>query len=167
MAFPPFNQTVEADSMTRYSTKFQLGSSQYFNANSGRYVTLATGTGYYNLSVAGDTQVDGWVDDFNAIGGTGNPTCSPPFLSGSTAGAVFATGTKDIFDVTKGYWMGVKAGSTVAATNLDQEYDLLVEGSTTTTKQVVDITATSQKVVKIIDIDLVNNIVKVIAVQQV
>lgn len=166
MAFPPFNQTVEADSMTRYSTKLQLGSSQYFNANSGRYVTLATGTGYYNLSVAGDTQVDGWVDDFNAIGGTGNPSCVGPFLSGATAGAVFATGTRDIFEMNKGYWMGVKAGTTAAITNLDQEYDLLVEGSTTTTKQVVDLSAQAQKVVKVIDIDVVNNIVKVIAVQQ-
>lgn len=164
MPVGPFLRTLQADKQARYTTMLPIAATQYFRDDGGRFVTLTSG--YYELSTAADTQIDGWVDICYDINSSSNPTCSTPFTSSSTAGASVLSGTKDIFNADCGFWIPVKTSLTIATTNLDQLYDIAIEGSTTTTKQVLDIGATSQKVLKVIDIDIINNLAKVIAVQQ-
>jgi len=162
----PFTQTTEAYRLTRYEEQFPLNATQYLRSDGGRYLTLDTSTGAYKLSVASSTQLDGWSYIAYTIGGTGNPSNSTPFISDATNGSTIVAGTSDIYNSQNGVWMPVKTGQTAANTNLDQLYDLAIEGSTTTTKQVVDLSATSTKVVKVLAVDLVNNIVLVCAVQK-
>lgn len=161
-----FTQTVGARNLTPYVDQFALYATQYFINSGGRYVTLDTGSGYYKLSVAGDVQLDGWVDICYVSSNTANPSNTTPYISSATNGVSTVAGTKDIYNTNNSYWMPVKTGTTAATTNLDQEYDILIQGSTTTTTQVVDLSAQAQKVVKVIAIDTVNNLVQVCAVQQ-
>lgn len=162
----PFTQTLQGGTTTRYNDQFPLYATQYLRSDGGRFLTLDTGSGYYKLSVAADTQIDGWTDVCLPIGGTTNPSDITPFISSATNGASVVPGTKAVFNTDTVFLMPLKSGSTIAATNLDQEYDLAIEGSTTTTKQVLDITAQAQKVVKVLAVDIINNLAWVKAVEQ-
>lgn len=166
MSLAPFGQTVAAGVTTRPIDQFPLYATQYLRSDGGRFVTLDTGTGTYKLSLAASTQLDGWVDICIDINGSGNPSAATPFISSSTNGGDVVAGTKEIYGTKYGFWMPVKTGQTVATSMLDQQYDLAIEGSTTTTKQVVDTGATSTKVVKVLAIDTRYNSVCVCAVQK-
>lgn len=160
----PFLRAGQAVDLTRYSDKFPMSATQYIRADGGRFVTQSSGT--YILSIATSAQLDGWVDEAYDITSVTPIGASTPITTSSTAGKTVLSGTKDIYGVNKAFWMPLKTGLTAAATNIGQLYDLAIEGSTTTTKQVVDTGNNTYKVVKVLDVDLTNNIVLVTAVQK-
>lgn len=161
-----FLSATACGKISTFNTSFQMYASQYLNTTGGRFLTLDTGTGYYKLSIASHTQIDGWAETCVQESLTANPTTLAYFLSSSTSGKSIVIGTKDIYNGEIWFPIPVITGSTIAATNLDQLYDLAIEGSTTTTKQVLDITATSEKVVKVVGMDITNNIAYVRPVQK-
>lgn len=165
MGLGPYTQTGPVRKTARFADQFPLYATQYFRSDGGRFVTLDTGTGTYKLSVATDAKLDGWVDACYSADRTTNPMNATPFTSSSTSGASVVAGTKDIHQDYSTFIMPLKTGQTVSTAILDQQYDLAIEGSTTTTKQVVDTGGTSYKVVQVVAIDIPNNLVHVRAIK--
>ena len=161
----PFLQAPIARKVSRYTDQFPMYATQYIRNDGGRFVTLDTGTGTYKLSISTSAQVDGWLDTCYTESLTTNPSLATPVTTDSTSGNTILFGTKDVYSPDSAVWMGVGSG-TAATTNLDQLYDLATTGSTTSIKQYVNLSGTTYKVVKVIDVDLVNNLVKVVGVQK-
>lgn len=143
---------------TEEACALPLESSTVLKANSGRFLTEASGD--YGLSTGSDTQIDAWTDTCFSITHDGTQGTSP-FTSSATAGGTVVPGTFDIREPRFAKWLPVKAGVTAVAGDAGLACDLDV----TSNLQSVDPDTTTRAHVKITEVDLVNNMVKVYAVK--
>jgi hypothetical protein len=121
-----------------------LTASQRFYATSGKFVTIATGTGYATLSTSASTLIFGWAD----VGSLANDMTAY-YTSSSTDGADVASiilASDCVFRIP------VSSG-TFAVTSVGVAYDLAVSSYL----QGVAVGTASYKLVIIVGGDLVNN----------
>lgn len=163
-----FPRTTVAVDLARYSDDFPMSATQYIRSDGGRFVTYNTGTSSYDLTTATSTQIDGWVEEcytiYGGSDGSSNPTIATPITTSATAKATVLKGTKDIYGVNKVFWL--PCYGTLTAAYVGQLCDIYIAGSTTTTKQQVNFAASTYKVLKIVDVDVLNNLALVTAVQK-
>lgn len=165
MAFARFIQTIQGRKMTQYTDgAIALAASTVLRNDGGRYLTI-DGNGNYALSGASSTKLDGWANtcyqpDHN---GSSSSTNATPFTASATDGASVVDGTRNIHTEDDAVWM--PSADTLVASNEGLQCDLIVTGSGSTSKQQVKPSVTTNKVVQILDVDLVNNIALVYAIK--
>jgi hypothetical protein len=158
----PYLQTGPMIKTTPFNDVFGMTTTTYLRSDGGRFVTLNTGTGFYSLTTATAAQADGWVDPCYSVSNTGNPPAATPYTTDTTVNE-YLPGTKEVFQPRNAFLMPLATGQTIAATNENQDYGFAIQGSGSTTQQVLDLTNTSYKVVKVIEADIANNLAWVIA----
>lgn len=156
MAIANFIQTVAGRNKTDYVSNIPMVTSTVINAYGARFYTLASGLAA--LTVAADTQVDGWI-----------LTCYKPDHSGATTSSnatPFTTvagqaleAQQEITTPDSAQWCPVYTGETVTAAMLGLKCDLAVLSNI----QYVRPSVTTHKHVIILDVDLENNQVLVYA----
>jgi hypothetical protein len=156
-AVPGATMTVGPISGSVYSKTGFLAANEYMRNDSGRYCTYDS-SGNLALSTASSTQLDVWVYTCFQIIRDGNQGKTPyPTTASTSAGAYMVEATADIHTPANAIWMPVYTGETIALSNIGDLCDVAVIGSTTAQTQYVRPSVTTNKVLEILDVDLVNN----------
>ncbi len=164
MALAQFIETTRAANTSPYMTLVNLASSQVFSAYGGRYCKRDT-SGNAVLAGAGDTALTWWVDtrwtpDHNGTTASSNTT---PYTGSASAGVSVVDATDQIHDVQDAYY--IPSADTLDITMVGLICDLIIAGSGATTVQKLKPTVTTDLVVKILAVDVPNQIAKVYAVK--
>lgn len=138
-----------------YQDDAPLASSTVLRNDGGRFLTEASGN--YGLTGAANTQIDGWTDVCYSVAHDGTQGTTP-FTSSATAGATHVPITRDLHQARYAFWIPAISTVTLVAGDINLICDLAVESSGSTTKQGVDTGTTTRGHVKIIGLDLVNNL---------
>ncbi len=132
-----------------------LAANTYIRNDSGRFLTEASGN--YALTVASDTQIDAWGEDCFQILMDGNQGATPYPTRATYADAAYMTTVSLDKGIRFAQWLPVYTGETLIAGNVNLLCDLAVSGSTTAAVQYVRPSVTTNKHVKIVAVDLINN----------
>lgn len=162
MAIANFLQTVRGIKATEYRDLMPLAANQYLRNDGGRFMYVDT-NGNYALAGAAQTQLDAWVDECYASDHTGATAqiSVTPFQGSASDGVTVVSGTRDIHTEVDAYW--IPSADTLLLSYIGLRCDLVVTGSTTTTKQLLKPTVTTNKIVRILNVDLGNNLALVYA----
>lgn len=165
MAIANFIQTVRGRKNTEYEDgAIPLAASQYLRNDGGRFLVSDT-AGHFSLAGTAATTLDAWAytcyqSDHSGDSASSNTT---PFVGSASAGVSVVSGTKNIHTEDDAAWL--PSNTTLTAGNVGDQCDLIVTGSTTSTKQLIDPTITTNKVVQILDVDLTNQLALVYAIK--
>jgi len=164
MGIGPFTQTGPARKVARFADNLPLYATQYLRSDGGRFMTLDTGTGTWKLTIANDTKIGAWADACYSADRTTNPMNATPFVSSSTSGVSNVSGTYDVHSGPDcAFWIPAATGTTASRAYIGQKCDIVIEGSTTTTKQLANLGTDSVHALNIVDVDIPNNLVLVYA----
>lgn len=162
---PNFLETVRGRKSSEYEDgALPLAASTPLSQGSGRFMTI-DGNGNYALSGASSTKLDAWAytchtPDHTGASGKSN---SSYFIASATDGLSVAEGTRNIHTEDDAVWM--YSVETLTLANRGLQCDLVVTSSGSTSIQQVKPSVTTNKVVQILDVDLVNNLALVYAIK--
>lgn len=163
-AVPGATMTTGPISGSTFAATGPLAANEYMRNDGGRYFTFDS-SGNIALSTASSTQIDGWVFTCFQTIRNGNQGKTPyPSTASFSAGDYYVEYTPDVKIPANACWLPVYTGETIAASNIGDKCDLAVIGSTTSQTQYVRPSVTTNKVVEILAVDIVNNYALVYAI---
>lgn len=164
-AIPNFIQTVRGRKNTEYLDGIiPLAASQVLSAYGSRFLTL-DGSGNAVLSGAASTQIDRWTDTcyMPDHSGASTQTNVTPFQGSSSAGVSNCEGTENVHTEDDAVWIPSADTLTVAMTGTI--CDLIITGAGVTTLQLLKPTVNVRSVVKILNVNVKDQLALVYAVK--
>lgn len=163
MAWPLGPMTAGPQVGSTFSETVPLAADEYLRADSGRFL-YESGSGNYTLCGASSPRADLWAFTCFQVIHNGDQGETPyPQQSTFTAGSFFVEGTRECDEPRYACW--IPSDDTLVATDVGTQCELIIIGSTISRVQKVKPSVVTTPIVKIIAVDLANNIALVHAIR--